>query len=149
MALVAAAIAHRGTIMSPHVVAGFRSGDGSWIQRHRPRVLLRTGLSRRALTGMRTMMRAAVTYGHGRRAKLNPRNANPGVAGKTGSAEWSAEMQALPHSWFIGYFPAESPRVAFAVVIERGGLGERTAARVARMIAGAPALRRYLLETDR
>jgi peptidoglycan glycosyltransferase len=148
MALVAAAIANGGTIMTPHVVAGLRSGDGKWIQRHRPRALLRTGLSTRTLAGMRTMMRAAVTYGLGRRAKLNARNLNPGVAGKTGSAEWTADT-ALPHSWFIGYFPAESPRVALAVVIERGGLGQETAARIARRIVGSPALRRYVLEESR
>jgi penicillin-binding protein A len=147
MALVAAAIAHGGTIMSPHLVAGLRGGDGAWIERNRPRILLRTGLKGRTLAGMRTMMRAAVTYGLGRRAKLNPRNASPGVAGKTGSAEWSADRRALPHSWFIGYFPAESPRVALAVVIERGGLGQETAAPVARMIFGSPALGRYVEET--
>ena len=144
MALVAAAIAHDGTIMTPHVVAGLRHTDGEWIQRNRPRILLRTGLSKRTLAGMRTMMRAAVTFGLGRKAKLNPRNQDPALAGKTGSAEWSSDRRALPHSWFIGYFPAESPRIAVAVVIERGGLGQRTAARVARMIVGSPALRRYV-----
>jgi len=43
------------------------------------------------------------------------------VAGKTGTAE-QGEGQS-PDVWFIGFAPAEAPRVAVAVVVEEGGNG--------------------------
>lgn len=54
-------------------------------------------------------MRAA-THGGANRARLNPDSTDPGVAGRTGSAECSEELDA-PRAWFIGRLPAESPRV--------------------------------------
>jgi cell division protein FtsI/penicillin-binding protein 2 len=32
-----------------------------------------------------------------------------------------------PHSWFIGYAPADAPRIAVAVIVENGGLGSQRA----------------------
>jgi peptidoglycan glycosyltransferase len=57
------------------------------------------------------------------------------VAGKTGTAEAPG---GPPHAWFIGYAPADAPRFAVAVIVERGGdLGdEATGGRVAAPVAG-------------
>jgi penicillin-binding protein A len=143
MALVPAAIANGGVIMRPQVVAGFRSAGGAWIHRYEPQVLRDTRLAATTLAGMRQIMHASVTYGLARTARLNPRNAAPGVAGKTGSAEWSDDPDST-HSWFIGYFPAEAPRLALAVVVERGGPGPRVAARIAKHVFGSPPLTAYL-----
>src|SRR2546423_2726962 len=57
------------------------------------------------------------------------------VAGKTGTAEAPG---GPPHAWFIGFAPAEAPRFAIAVIVERGGdLGdEATGGRVAAPVAG-------------
>jgi len=41
------------------------------------------------------------------------------VAAKTGTAELGATKSTV-NSWVIGYFPADKPRYAFAVVMERG-----------------------------
>lgn len=51
----------------------------------------------------------------------------PGVtwAGKTGSTE--ALGQQLTHSWFVGYAPANDPKIAIAVVVERAGHGGKVA----------------------
>lgn len=147
MALVPAAIANGGTIMRPHIVAGWRSEDGRWLRRTPSRVLVDTGLSSLTIAELGTMMRASATYGWARRAQLNANNANPGVAGKTGSAEWSETLDAS-HAWFIGYFPVEAPRLAVAVVVERGGSGPTMAARIARHIFGAGAVQQYLRQGD-
>jgi len=40
------------------------------------------------------------------------------IAGKTGSAETSAEQRT--HSWFIGYAPYENPRMGIVVFLESG-----------------------------
>jgi peptidoglycan glycosyltransferase len=52
----------------------------------------------------------------------------PGVptAGKSGTAELGGGGE--PHSWFIGFAPANDPVVAIAVLVERGGRGGERAA---------------------
>ena len=47
------------------------------------------------------------------------------TAGKSGSAELGSEPR--PHSWFIGFAPADHPQIAIAVVVERGGSGSQRA----------------------
>ena len=45
------------------------------------------------------------------------------VAGKTGTAE---NATGYDHSWFIGFAPAEDPKVAVAVLIENSNYGSAT-----------------------
>jgi cell division protein FtsI/penicillin-binding protein 2 len=54
----------------------------------------------------------------------------PGVttAGKSGSAQLAA---GRPHSWFIGFAPAEQPRIAIAIIVERAGFGSQVAVPIA------------------
>jgi peptidoglycan glycosyltransferase len=49
------------------------------------------------------------------------------VAGKTGSAQTRTEGPQT-HSWFVGYAPADHPKLAFACVVEHGGSGRGAAA---------------------
>src|SRR5256886_16616436 len=66
-----------------------------------------------------------------------PAPAAPGspAPGKPATAEAPG---GPPHAWFIGFAPAEAPRFAIAVIVERGGdLGdEATGGRVAAPVAG-------------
>ena len=53
-------------------------------------------------------------------------------AGKTGTAQLGGEQ--APHSWFIGFAPAEEggqPEIAIAVLVESGGSGNANAAPIA------------------
>jgi peptidoglycan glycosyltransferase len=62
---------------------------------------------------------------------------SPAVAGKTGTAEVDG---APSHAWFAGfapYGPARGRRIAFAVLLENGGYGGRTAAPLAAEIVRA------------
>lgn len=43
-------------------------------------------------------------------------------AGKTGTAQHGRKDKP-PHSWFIGYAPADNPKLAVAVVVEHAGYG--------------------------
>jgi peptidoglycan glycosyltransferase len=74
---------------------------------------------------LRSMMRSAVAEGTGRGIET------PGlaIAGKTGTAE---NPFGAPHSWFIGFAPADRPALAFAVLVEHGGYGSTEAAPIAR-----------------
>ena len=58
------------------------------------------------------------------------------VAGKTGTAQTS-NGDGMSHSWFIGFAPAENPKIAFAVVIENGGYGAKSAVPAVRDILRA------------
>ncbi|HVS63945.1 MAG TPA: FtsW/RodA/SpoVE family cell cycle protein [Thermoanaerobaculia bacterium] len=73
-------------------------------------------------------MRQVATVGSGA-AVL--RDATPAIAGKTGTAEVAGQPS---HSWFVGFAPYGSSgrKIAFAVIVENGGYGGRTAARIAR-----------------
>jgi peptidoglycan glycosyltransferase len=146
MALIPAAIANQGTIMQPYIVAGWRdAADGTWIDRVEPQPRFDTSLSPKTLEGLERLMQLSTTYGWASGAKLNELNENPGVAGKTGSAEWSDEIDAA-HSWFIGYFPVEHPRIAVAIVVERGGVGPTVAVRIANYFFASEAAATYLKE---
>jgi peptidoglycan glycosyltransferase len=48
------------------------------------------------------------------------------TAGKSGTAELGGRGE--PHSWFIGFAPAEAPTIAIAVLVERAGRGAEVAA---------------------
>ena len=71
------------------------------------------------------------------------------IAGKTGTAQRSsrrgnvsADPRSLPYhlrhtALFVGYAPADDPRIAIAVVVEHGGYGGRSAAPIARKVFDA------------
>lgn len=74
----------------------------------------------------------AVTDGTGRSAAHSP----VPIAGKTGTAEIA---RGGSHAWFAGFAPAgaERPGIAFAVLIENGQYGGRTAAPLAMKVVAA------------
>jgi cell division protein FtsI/penicillin-binding protein 2 len=58
------------------------------------------------------------------------------VAGKTGTAETeTADEQGRasqkPHAWFTAFAPFDNPKIALAVILEKGGAGADYAAPVA------------------
>jgi penicillin-binding protein 2 len=71
------------------------------------------------------------------------------MAGKTGTAQRVSRRGTermspndLPYhlrhqAWFIGYAPAEDPRIAVVVLVEHGGSGSAAAAPVGRQIMDA------------
>jgi membrane peptidoglycan carboxypeptidase len=67
-------------------------------------------------------------------------------AGKTGTAQSGT---GEPHAWFAGFAPAESPRIAFAVIVEHGGHGGTTAGPIAREIIKACLAHGYLDDRPR
>lgn len=77
------------------------------------------------LEEVRAMMRAAVTEGTA--SELNDVLGKP-VFGKTGTAEYGAEVPPRTHSWFAGF----QGDVAVAVLVEDGGFGAQAAVPVAK-----------------
>jgi cell division protein FtsI/penicillin-binding protein 2 len=79
-------------------------------------------LEPRVADTLRTLMRQVVTEGTAAPANLPAR-----VGGKTGTAEFGTGDPLPTHAWFIGF----RGDLAFAVVVEDGGVGGRVAAPVA------------------
>jgi len=52
-------------------------------------------------------------------------------AGKTGTAQ---NAHGASHAWYVGFAPYESPRLAFAVIVEHGGYGSVSAVPIARSL---------------
>jgi penicillin-binding protein 2 len=92
------------------------------------------------LDRVRRALEMAVNQGTGREATLGAFS----VAGKTGTAQVfkhsaGIDSNKLPkeerdHAWFVGYAPADDPRIAFAVIVEHGGHGGSMAAPIARKV---------------
>ena len=78
------------------------------------------------------MMRTVVESGTGTAVQL------PGieVAGKTGTAEIGTVGANLTQPSFVAFAPADDPRIAIAVTVERsqGGFGGTVAAPIARAV---------------
>jgi peptidoglycan glycosyltransferase len=143
MALVAAAVGNDGKVMLPYLIDGWQPVDGPVQKRTEPTVLVDARLNEEASAAMKAIMKASATYGWASTAAVTPGNAEPAVAGKTGSAEWSDGMDA-PHAWFLGYFPAERPRIALALVVERGEAGPVVGVTIARYFFGSDGISSYL-----
>lgn len=126
MALVAAAIANQGVIMQPHLVAAVEDPEGRAVLVSSPRVWL-TATTPQTASVIREGMVAAVREGTAREAALS----GVTVAGKTGSAETT---HGPPHAWFVGFAPAEAPRVVVAVIVENAGAGGAVAAPLGRQL---------------
>ncbi|HET9522489.1 MAG TPA: penicillin-binding transpeptidase domain-containing protein, partial [Candidatus Limnocylindrales bacterium] len=126
MALVAATVANGGELMRPHLVTELTGKDGT--RSIAPRSIGRI-ISDADADAITEAMIEAVEGDLGRR--FTPGAKVPGIltAGKSGTAELGGKGE--PHSWFIGFAPADNPEIAIAVLVERGGRGGERAAPLA------------------
>jgi penicillin-binding protein 2 len=131
LANLAALVANGGTIYKPHLVREIRRSDGKGtISTIEPEVYKTVPTNpsypefwsqlQHALVGV-------VDHGTAQGAKI------PGMtwAGKTGSAE-KGDKTAKTNALYVGYAPAEDPKIAICVVIETVGHGGEFAAPIAR-----------------
>lgn len=127
-----AAVGNGGTLYRPQLVHRIAEPIGPE-QVNQPEVLARLPVSPDHLEVIRAALKGVVSGPRG-----TARSAFAGVtftaAGKTGTAETGQEE---PHAWFAGYAPADSPRVAIAVVLEHAGEGSQEAAPVFRQMVEA------------
>ncbi len=125
MALIAATVASGGTEPRPFLVRAVRfEGHDETVAEP---ASLAQPITPEIAADLKTMMIAVVRRGTGTSAALP----NVQVAGKTGTATNAA---GIAHSWFVAFAPAETPRVAVAIVVENGGYGATAAAPIARRV---------------
>ena len=115
-----AALANGGPEPQPHILAGAA------------RTVRRMELSDTIFLGIRKALIAVVEQGTARGARL----ATLHIGGKTGTAQ---NPQGKDHAWFIGFAPAEAPRIVVGAIIEEAGHGSGITPTVGRIIE------RYLL----
>jgi len=129
LALVGAAVANDGQIMKPHVMAEITDAEGGTVRTFDDETW-KTAMAAGTAETVKGMMVSVVQAGTGQAAQI------PGVtvAGKTGTAQ---NEITSPHSWFVGFAPAEDPQVVVAVLVEGGGSagGDATGGRVAAPLA--------------
>jgi penicillin-binding protein 2 len=127
-----AAIGNGGRLVRPRLIDRFVGVDGTE-QLFEPEVMGTLPISPENLELIRGSLKA-ITSG----ARGTARQAFEGitytVAGKTGTAESGREK---PHAWFVGYAPADTPRVAIAVLLEEAGEGSKEAAPLFRQVVEA------------
>jgi peptidoglycan glycosyltransferase len=130
-AMIAAAVANGGTLMKPYLVDKVRAPDLSVIDQTDPEVMARP-ITAQVAGELTTMMTSVVANGTGRKAQIQGIQ----VAGKTGTAQ--TDPEASDHSWFVGFAPADHPRIAVAVFIKNGGAtGGDISAPIARQVMQA------------
>jgi peptidoglycan glycosyltransferase len=128
MALVAAAIANDGVIMTPHVLREVRDVDGDVIETYEPEPW-RQAVSAATAQVVHDAMLVVAQQGTATAAQV------PGyeVGAKTGTAQLGTDPPSS-HAWMIAFAgpPGQDPTVAVAVIVEaQPGVSEVTGGRVA------------------
>lgn len=116
MAMVASAIANDGVLETPYFVEGVYNAKGEKSFTASPKTYS-TVMSKQTADSITDMMLGVVENGTGRDAAIK----GVDVAGKTGTAETNKEYN---DSWFVGFAPADNPRIVVAVLIEEGVHGD-------------------------
>jgi len=126
MALVAATIANGGELMRPRLVTAISGKGGT---RQIGAQTLAHVLDQADAAAINRAMVEAVEGNLGRRFTTGAKVPGVTTAGKSGTAELGGRGE--PHSWFIGFAPAEAPTIAIAVVVEQAGRGAEVASPIA------------------
>ncbi len=126
------AIARGGIYIRPYLVEGTVDADGvlTRIKNYGER---RQVISLNTAELVSEYLKAVVDEGSGKRAW----NEYVTAAGKTATAQTgkSENGEEIYNAWFVGWFPADEPRYAVAVLKENGGEGALSCAPVFREIA--------------
>jgi peptidoglycan glycosyltransferase len=131
MAMVVAAVANGGRLMTPHLVTQVVNSDGQTVHTVPPTVL-RTVMTPQTAAELTQMMLKVVEEGTGTPAQIG----NLQVAGKTGTAQVGPPGSNITEPWFVAFAPVHDPQVAVAVTVQRtnGGYGATVAAPIAKQV---------------
>lgn len=134
MCRMIAAVANGGALLKPQLLLQSTTFDDNLkptiVQRLERRETGRLPASSETLSVLRRALQAVVERGTGTRAQI------PGipVAGKTGTAQMAKRGRLVDNAWFVGFAPADKPKIAVAVFVETGGHGGDTAAPIAQKL---------------
>jgi penicillin-binding protein 2 len=138
MATLIALVANGGKVPAPRIVNTIESRiPGEPIRITEPKRFLEVKLTADQWSTIQRSLIEVVQTGTARAFRSD----EVSIAGKTGTAENLRNREA--HSWFVGYAPANNPKIAIAVIVENAGHGSEAAAPIA-----ASLIRSYLLSSS-
>ncbi|WP_128377882.1 peptidoglycan D,D-transpeptidase FtsI family protein [Streptomyces cavernae] len=117
MAMVSAAIANGGKLVSPHMVSQISDADGTVLTDYDDSAKTEQIISSSSAEQLRSAMQTVVAEGTGTNARL----AGATVGGKTGTAQRGENNSETPYAWFTSYAQSGSSgkEVAVAVMVEQ------------------------------
>jgi cell division protein FtsI (penicillin-binding protein 3) len=130
------AIINGGILYQPEIVKKVIAHDGNVVKENQPNEVRRV-ISAKTSAEMRNIFVGVVENGTGKNAKINYVN----VGGKTGTSQKLIEgsySKSDYNSSFIGFFPAEDPKIICLVLVnspEKGKYGGQVAAPIFKNIA--------------
>ena len=130
-AMLSAAIANGGQLMTPYLVQQVEAPDLSPLYTARSSVLS-TPVSPGVASDMRQLMIGVTQNPAGTAyATANQSVAGVEIAGKTGTAQNGVNNSNLDDAVFTCFAPAANPRIAVGVIVKGGGFGAAAAAPIA------------------
>jgi penicillin-binding protein A len=131
MAMVAAAVANDGKLMTPHLTARVVNSDGVTVKTITPSVFSQV-MSANTAHEVRDMMTKVVEEGTGTTVQFG----GISIAGKTGTASRGAPGSGLTQPSFMAFAPANNPTVAIDVIVDQsnGGYGATVAGPIAKAV---------------
>jgi penicillin-binding protein 2 len=135
LAVVYAALANGGRIVTPRIGADIQSANGTILNTIDPGPDRRLDINRLYLDTIREGLREAASQPGGTSADVFA-NFPERVYGQTGAAQYIANGVLTDYAWYAGYVPstATSKPIVVVVTVEKGGFGDVAAAPVARQI---------------
>ena len=142
-AMAIATIANDGIGFRPHLVHSVENVRTGELREYVPEVAHRLSVKPENLAVIRNALIGVPREGTSARAFVGAKYVS---AGKTGTAQLFSikegekyqsgrvDERLRDHAWYLAYAPAESPRIALAVLVENGGFGAQAAAPVARAV---------------
>ncbi len=131
MAVATAMIANGGKRYQPYIVSHIGTpGTDNYRQENQPTLLPSQSLDADALEILREGMCQVTTIPEVGTAWWVFAGAPYTVCGKTGTAETAGQ----PNAWFVAYYPADDPRIAFAGVMANSREGSEVVAPMIRRI---------------
>jgi cell division protein FtsI (penicillin-binding protein 3) len=110
-------IANKGVMMKPYLVKSINDLEGNYVYQANPEMVRRV-ISENTALRLNDMLKGVVNKGTGKSVRVD----NLQVCGKTGTAQQLVNGQYSKSNYtasFAGFFPAENPKVAMIVVLDK------------------------------
>lgn len=115
MAMVSAAIANGGKLVSPHMVSQITNSGGDVLENYDDGADTKEIVSSSTAEQLQSAMQTVVDDGTGTNARISGAT----VGGKTGTAQHGENNSKTPYAWFTSYAKADGKEVAVAVMVEQ------------------------------
>lgn len=115
MAMVSAAIANGGKLVSPHMVSKITDSGGDVLENYDDRADTKEIVSSSTAEQLQSAMQTVVEEGTGTNAQISGAT----VGGKTGTAQHGEKNSKTPYAWFTSYAKADGKEVAVAIMVEQ------------------------------